>query len=181
MNYQELSKTIHETAKRKGFWDSPRNTGELYMLITSELGEAVEAHRCGRIAKWDDYDFYLPNDPDPIVLFEENIKDTVGDEMADTFIRILDYMGYKGYLLNVEKDYKPRENFGEMLFRIVDVLTIAWDCEKTKDGNNEQRHLNRAISLIFSNAPHFGIDIERHIKAKMEYNATRSRLHGKKY
>ena len=181
MNFQELSTQIHNTAKEKGFWDMPRNIGELYMLIVSELGEALEAHRCGRVAKWDDYDFYVGESPEPVVLFEGLIKDTVGDELADVVIRVLDYMGYKGYLPNIGKYYKPRDNFGEVLFGIVGVFTRARRCEKVKDTKNEQRNLNRAISMIFSNAPHWGIDIERHITAKMQYNATRSRLHGKKY
>ncbi len=114
----ESAKVIFENNKEKGFWDFERNVGEMLMLITSELGEAMEAHRKGRftsdIAKRDypgDYKNW----------FEENVKDTFEDELADAVIRILDMAGG------------------------------------------------------------LDIDLVGHINAKVEYNKTRERLHGKKY
>ncbi|MDV7400066.1 hypothetical protein RZS08_52105, partial [Arthrospira platensis SPKY1] len=44
-NLNSLSNQIYEANKAKGFWDKERNVGELLMLVTSELGEAMEAHR----------------------------------------------------------------------------------------------------------------------------------------
>src|SRR5690606_17972671 len=38
---------IFQINKAKGFWDNERNIGELLMLVVSELGEAIEAHRKG--------------------------------------------------------------------------------------------------------------------------------------
>ena len=35
----------HLAAREKGFWKKERNVGEMLMLIVSELGEAIEAHR----------------------------------------------------------------------------------------------------------------------------------------
>ena len=46
----ELSEEIYQNNKEKGFWDNKRNVGEMLMLVTSELGEAMEAHRKGRFA-----------------------------------------------------------------------------------------------------------------------------------
>lgn len=125
----ELRDEIHENAKNKGFWDSPRETGTLLMLCVSELAEAMEADRKSRYADLEayrsctmaddilseDFDIYLESS------FEKLIKDTFEDELADTIIRILDLCGAKG------------------------------------------------------------IDIEKHIELKMKYNATRERMHGKKY
>lgn len=45
MTINELGKEAYQIAKNKGFWDKNRNIGELLMLTTSELGEALEAHR----------------------------------------------------------------------------------------------------------------------------------------
>ena len=56
----DLAKQIHQNAKDKGFWDSPRNTGEIFMLIISEASEALEAHRRGR-RKADLKQFALPH------------------------------------------------------------------------------------------------------------------------
>ena len=41
----ELSKRIHETAERNGFYDPPRRLPEILTLAHSELSEAFEAWR----------------------------------------------------------------------------------------------------------------------------------------
>ena len=52
MNINELIKRAHENAVKKGFYPEGenKNIGELLMLIVSELGEALEAHRKNRFA-----------------------------------------------------------------------------------------------------------------------------------
>ena len=87
----ELSQLCHSIAVEKGFWDKERNIGEALMLIVSELAEAMEAHR-----KQD----------------QDNFK----EEIADTFIRLLDLCGglkvdieeeiYKKSLKNKNRPYK---------------------------------------------------------------------------
>lgn len=49
MTINELIAKAHGAAKAKGFWDKERNTSELLMLIVSECGEALEAHRKGKV------------------------------------------------------------------------------------------------------------------------------------
>ena len=56
MSLNELAKEIHSDTKAKGFWNDERNIGELLMLVVSELGEGIEAHRKGKFAKT-----YLPS------------------------------------------------------------------------------------------------------------------------
>ena len=110
----ELAEEIYQNNKEKGFWDKERNVGEMLMLVTSELGEAMEAHRKGRFANLEAYEEFSED-------FEDAIKDTFEDEIADSVIRLLDMCGG------------------------------------------------------------IGIDIDTHIKLKLEYNKTRERLHGKSY
>ena len=124
----ELRDEIHENAKNKGFWDSPRETGTLLMLCVSELAEAMEADRVGKHSYTTGIDELIKAgytcDDSPVSYksyFELDVKDTFEDELADTIIRILDLCGAKG------------------------------------------------------------IDIEKHIELKIKYNATRERMHGKKY
>ena len=132
----QLRDEIHENAKNKGFWNKPREDGTLLMLCVSELAEAMEADRKGRFAKVDRFEKKLKASrviSENITIdgltpekswtakFEECIKDTFEDELADTIIRILDICGARG------------------------------------------------------------IDIDKHIELKMKYNATRERMHGKKY
>ena len=110
----ELAEEIYQNNKGKGFWDKERNVGEMLMLVTSELGEAMEAHRKGRFANLEAYEEFSED-------FEDAIKDTFEDEIADSVIRLLDMCGG------------------------------------------------------------LGIDIDTHIRLKLEYNKTRERLHGKSY
>lgn len=41
----ELAQQVHENAKAKGFFDEPKNIGEMLCLIHSEVSEALEANR----------------------------------------------------------------------------------------------------------------------------------------
>lgn len=110
MNLSTLCNLSHQNAKDKGFWDKERNIGELLMLITSELAEALEAHRKNRMTKG--YDIQMMQDFDIDIYdedhgewrtsddfkaeFEENVKDTFEDEIADVFIRLGDLCGGLG-------------------------------------------------------------------------------------
>jgi len=68
-----LQREIHDLAKRKGWWSTPRNTGELIALMHSELSEALEGLRKpGTIS----------DKIGPFLAVEE--------ELADCIIRILD-------------------------------------------------------------------------------------------
>lgn len=71
INLNSLAAECHQTAREKGFWDEPRNEGELIALMHSELSEALEA---------------LRNEDDR----------NLAEELADTIIRILDYVAFKG-------------------------------------------------------------------------------------
>ena len=73
----ELAQFCHSIAVEKGFWEKERNVGEALMLIVSELGEAMEAYR-----KQDNANFK--------------------EELADTFIRLLDLCG--GYKIDIEEE-----------------------------------------------------------------------------
>ncbi len=75
MSLNQLAEYCHAIAVEKGFWDEKRNMGEALMLIVTELAEAMEAHRTQD---------------------DENFK----EEIADTFIRLLDLCG--GINLDIE-------------------------------------------------------------------------------
>lgn len=76
----------HKTAQTQGFWDQKRNVGEMLMLVVSELGEAIEAHRSG--------------------LFGMEKKDTFEDEIADAVIRLFDLCGGLGIDLEKQMEWK---------------------------------------------------------------------------
>lgn len=96
-NFNDTAKLIYEDNAKKGFWDKERNVGEMLMLVTSELGEAMEAHRKGKFTKDLAKDILNEGD-DPMshegdILFKNQVKDTFEDEIADSIIRLFDMAG----------------------------------------------------------------------------------------
>lgn len=74
---EALAKEIHQTAVDHGFWDNPRNTGEMLMLVVSELAEALEEDRAGTAPY-----YIVAGKPEGFAI-----------EMVDALIRILDTLG----------------------------------------------------------------------------------------
>ena len=79
----KLAEICHGIAVEKGFWDKERNIGEALMLIVTELAEAMESHR---------------------VQDKENFK----EEIADTFIRLLDLCG--GLKIDIEEEIEKKSS-----------------------------------------------------------------------
>jgi NTP pyrophosphatase (non-canonical NTP hydrolase) len=100
----EMAIAIYEGNKAKGFWDKERNVGETLMLIVTELAEALEAHRKGRMAA-DDSRLHPTKEE-----FEELYKDTFEDEIADAMIRIFDFCGGTGIDLDFHIEQKVKYN-----------------------------------------------------------------------
>ena len=112
MTIKELVMKAHSAAIERGFYNRHPNVGEKLMLVVSELGEALEAHRNGRASGgMEDYlseytESYKTSffeglgrrEVRATEFFEWYVKDTIEDELADTFIRLADLCGY----LNVD-------------------------------------------------------------------------------
>lgn len=108
------SRAVHLNSINKGFWTSD-NLSEKVMLTVTELAEAVEAMRkihvdelhdkcvdtSNRVAillnRSSQIQYGEQDQVDAInTEFKETIKDTVGDEFADTIIRLMDLSEYLG-------------------------------------------------------------------------------------
>lgn len=175
--------------------DPNKNIGELLMLIVSELGEALEAHRTNDFTDIAKFDFYLKNEFTDIdeknYAFEEYVKDSFEDKIADVFIRLFDLCGYldisdKALEIIAHQFNHPTKlwerdsnNIGSELFSIDSALHYF-----AKEYQNEEEN-NNGLTLVFRKAWNFcffhKIQIQKHIEAKMAYNKTRPRLHGKEY
>lgn len=183
----QLAQEAHKIAIEKGFWEKQRNIGELYMLIISEIGEALEAHRKDQICALNLFQLsYMLNSEDGdrfMLLFRDKIKDTFQDEIADTVIRIFDFAVHAHIDCNPAKHnvdvYIPKtSNLGEKLFHITKLLvwTDAAECETDKT-----YFINIALLILAQIANEYKFDLLLHIKLKLRYNQTREPLHGKKY
>lgn len=191
MNLNELRDRAYQCACDHGFHDTKLSNDHFLMLVITELSEAVEADRKN---KESDYArFGAAVNLQPITTnkmwkdaFEECIKDTVEDELADAVIRLLDLAGLRGISLETaQKDMKnciddmasacEDETFTESIYSI-STLPVRYD------GIYEfSTIVNDMIICILGLAHHLDIDLFWHIKQKMKYNELREQRHGKKY
>lgn len=113
-------KDIHENAVKKGFWNKPVNIPEKLMLTVSEVSEALEALRDENFCKNADveslYEMALPEGMQDKKLFkdlfEQKIKNTFQDEIADSIIRLLDICHY--YNIDIERQLAIKHEYNKL-------------------------------------------------------------------
>lgn len=199
----QQGQAIYQNAKDKGFHDVPFSISHYLMLIITELAEAVEAHRKG-VDVLNTIDHYLENgkningDFSPS-MFEEHIKDTWQDEIADVYIRLMDLCFL---LIEKAKEDDPSFNvsdifetleeveedgitnfpiniddpFTERCYVIVNNLTETYPFYYVGCGIANIFQIAISLHTFFDD-----LDLDWHVAEKMKYNATRPRLHGKSY
>lgn len=178
-----LEKEIHKNAVEKGFWKEKPSIEQMLMLVITELSEAVEAHREGRQADTESYIKAKAKDPNNTSLhFQQFIKDSVADELADAYIRLLDLKaGFNIPTIEPTEDGEQKLydelkslNFSEQIFSVVQSIAFA--------------HIStysNAIAITLSQIKIIAeinkIWLQYHITEKMNYNESRPQLHGKQY
>ena len=184
-----FSQDFHRRAVAKGFWDEMHSVGHCLMLAFGELHEAIEADRLGKWVK------LTPEQIEELrglegaayaQAFLRMVKDTVGDELADAVIRLLDLLGclLDGRELQARQVNRVNSVYGEdgIPPMLTDALypIVATLCEADADCDTTMGILY-AIKSLEHLCDHLGIDLMTHIELKMKYNETRPALHGKKY
>jgi NTP pyrophosphatase (non-canonical NTP hydrolase) len=94
MKISEIQEAVHRTAIEHGWWESPRPTGEVLMLMVTELAEAMEAHRDGN------------PESEKIPGFSK-----MEEELVDVIIRLLDFAGGTG--LDIEGALSAKMAYNE--------------------------------------------------------------------
>ncbi len=113
-------KDIHENAEKKGFWKQPVNIPEKLMLTVSEISEALEALRDDNFCRDADvislYELIMTGDSEETKifkdLFEQRIKNTFQDEIADSIIRLLDICHY--YNIDIERQLAIKHEYNKL-------------------------------------------------------------------
>jgi len=86
---RKLQSEIHNTAVAKGWWEKPRDMGEILANIHSEVSEAWECYR---------------NNPQllDLVYYEDGSRKPLGfpTELADIIIRTLDLAAHLGIVMD---------------------------------------------------------------------------------
>lgn len=188
----------YKTACEHGFHDEELSNEHCLMLVITELSEAVEADRKGKRANVDWFkkkisnsricqglDSDIPKERGYEVAYNETIKGSIDEELADAAIRLLDLAGLRKIEIRnfIEEEIYDSseccngETFTESIYAI---STIPIRFEYEYDYSFSQQ-LNSMLLAIFGLAKHLDIDLLWHIEQKMKYNELRERLHGKKY
>lgn len=200
MNLNELRDKAYKTACEHGVHDQELSNNHFLCLVISELMEAVEADRRGRRANVDWFKKKIANsricqglDSDISkergyeVVYDETIKGSIEEELADAVIRLLDLAGLRNISLesamqdiNSESiddsvDSCASETFTETIYAI---STLP---ERYEDLFDFPTTINDMIFSLFGFAKHLNFDLFWHIEQKMQYNDYREKMHGKKY
>lgn len=196
MNTEELNalkERAYKTAAAHGFHKEERPDAYWLGLVMSEMGEAINADREGMYADTKRFEEVMAmgtrlNLLD--VLFESYIKDSVEDEIADIFIRLLDFAGMKGYTLyfkakacyslNTTDALLKFEESGMpgMLFFLMDILTAAFGRDELQTGIYNLMYI---LYDCFEKMTGSNRDLLWFVKMKMRYNELWPKLNGKKY
>lgn len=186
MDLNEWRDRAYKTACEHGFHDEELSNEHFLCLVISELMEAVEADRKGRLGKkcksrfemeYNRYSALVEEEKRFKCSFEKNVKDTLPDELSDAVIRLLDLCGLRKIKLEngclddeVLEEYSHifiGKTFTESIFNITRNLV--------------DRDIVYSFIKIFGLAKHLNIDLLWHIEQKIRYNELRENKHGKRY
>ena len=182
---KNLRDRAYKNACNHGFHDEEKSDAHWLMLVVTEIAEAVQAHRNKKYADVVDFKKHeLDSDAFYPHFFNEYVKESVEDELADIVIRLLDFAGARNidlsklsgelneryYMLCL--DSSEDEYFPEMMYDITKCICME---ENIKD------KIDCSISFVFSVAYYYHIDLFQHIEWKMRYNELRPYKNGKKY
>ena len=165
----KLIQQAHSLAKEKGWWDDERLPAELVCLFHSEISEAFEEYRMGKMAT---YYTETPQGCKPEGFWVE---------IADLCIRIGDLMGRMGWVQKRNFARLPRHfQSSQFLFSLHrQVADLIEDGNWNFRGNTRDR-LTRILETCLLIAERHDVELWEIIDLKHQYNETRPYRHGGK-
>lgn len=193
IDFNTLRDRVYKCACEHGFHDKELSSAHYLMWIITDLSKAVEADRKGQYCTKED--LFVPNKDafenrckddefDFKTDFEELIKDSVEDNLADTVIRVLDFAGMKNELIHadwiniseiIERINEHDKSFTELIYLIINEVIV------NPIITNEDFRISLMIVSVFAICETRNIDLLWHIEQKMTYNELRPYKNGKKY
>lgn len=183
------AKDCHQRSVAKGFWDGKHTVVHYLMLAFGEFHEAIEADRLGKWIKLTPEQIEELRGLEGVAFaqaFLRMIKDTVGDEIADAVIRLLDLLGHlldgrelQAWQVSCFDSVYGEDGIPPMLTdALIPIVATLCDADANCDTTTGILYAIKSLEHL---CDHLGIDLMTHIELKMKYNTTRPALHGKKY
>ena len=199
MDLNKMAREIHENACAHGWWDDERDTAEIIELIHSEWSEALEEYRAGRPMVWHECmdEGQAPEDR-PVVC--EQCTDCyyygkecehrgkkpegIAVELIDGCIRILDFAAHEKVSLEFGS-IEPLQPTPPKLIADLHYYTSYALNDVGKYGKIVEHYfIPKWLGVAVYEALRFihvqGIDPEKIMLEKHEYNKTRPYRHGGK-
>lgn len=179
-----LKERAYKTAVAHGFHEDVRPDAYYLGLVMSEMGEAINADRKGLHADTYLFTLNIENGLSFEDNFEQYIKDTVEDEIADVVIRLLDFAGMKDYNLVIIEITSIALGMIRKSFTEYSLPGILFRLNASLCKNNTEIAICVAINFISYS---FGVmtgsdkDLWWFVEQKMKYNELRPKLNGKRY
>lgn len=182
MELNILKNRAYKTACEHGFHEEELSNRHFLMLVITELSEAVEADRNGKFVRKEEQSTYELCQKEKFYkyAYENYIKGTVEEELADAAIRLLDLAGLRNIEVHIRglMDEKISFSFKDMPFTecVYDIIDSI--CSFYPPTTH---CINTTLASIFALAESRDIDLLWHINEKMKYNELRPSKHGKLY
>lgn len=192
---QKFAKEIYKGNSENGFWDNPRSSDQLTMLIKSEVFEAMECWRNRQDIDKDDffnfsklmqtrkakgYDFFGRfQDSEK---FKKFYKETKEVEIADAIIRVLDTMAHFNIpFLELERiDIESKDSM-ETYIELDKMISNMYDYDfNSPPRPNSLRLIPNLFRDILSELFSYDENLMEYAKVKVLYNTTREKMHGNK-
>lgn len=199
MGLNEFAKEVHANAVAHGWWETERDPAEIIALIHSEWSEALEEYRASRPMLWHECmdEGQAPEDR-PVVC--EQCTDCyyygkecehrgkkpegIAVELIDGCIRILDFAAHEKVSLEFGEIESLQPTPPKLIADLHYYTSVALN-DVGKDGKIIKHHfipelLGAAVYEAFRFIRVQGIDPEKIMLEKHEYNKTRQYRHGGK-
>ena len=183
INWNELRDRAYKIAGAHGWYKENLSDEHFLMLVITEVSEAVQADRRGKLADTVGFNCALDNLKNNQESFYKYayltcISGSLQDELADIVIRLLSLAGARNIDISytedlIEQKYNWSSSFTVFAYEICNSLTYHND--------------NLLVKIIYTIADVYGwcrqhdIDLSFFIEHKMKYNELREYKHGVSY
>lgn len=198
MDIANLISESHNIALAKGWWDGPRSFAGLFLLMQSEISEALEDYRAGHgwHEVWYEHKIswesrtVIECTTSPLLRGQAGKPCGISIELADVVIRVADFAGrYQMDLCSLPK-VVPCADFETALARASWHISLAYELSSEIEvplATTQKaiwtlmtERMGKVIQQIVLLCEAQGIDLDHAIQIKQDYNRTRPYRHGNK-